>query len=59
MRFAPPIDSRDYDDAVALQAAIAAVMERWALEMPEEVWPLEHNGTPLIQGSSVEMEPHA
>ena len=50
MRFAPPIDSRDYDDAVALQAAIAAVMERWALEMPEEVWPLEHNGTPLIQG---------
>jgi lauroyl/myristoyl acyltransferase len=50
MRFAPPIDSRDYDDAGSLQAAIAKVMERWALEMPEAVWPMEHNGTPLIQG---------
>jgi lauroyl/myristoyl acyltransferase len=50
VRFAPPIDPREYDDAVALQAAIAKVMERWALEVPEAVWPLAHNGTPLIQG---------
>lgn len=56
--FAPPIDSRDYDDAVSLQAAIARVMERWALEVPEAVWPLEHNGTPLIQGPALEREPH-
>jgi lauroyl/myristoyl acyltransferase len=58
MRFAPPIDSRNYDDAVSLQAAIARVMEHWALEVPEAVWPLEHNGTPLIQGPALKMEPH-
>lgn len=56
VRFAPPIDSRDYDDAVSLQAAIANVMERWALELPEAVWPLQHNGTPLIQGAARELE---
>jgi lauroyl/myristoyl acyltransferase len=58
MRFAPPIDSSDHDDAVSLQAEIARVMERWALEVPEAVWPLEHNGTPLIQGPALEMERH-
>jgi lauroyl/myristoyl acyltransferase len=50
LKFAPPIDPRDHDDAVSLQAAIASVMEVWALEVPEAVWPLEHNGAPLIQG---------
>jgi lauroyl/myristoyl acyltransferase len=58
MKFAPPIDSRDYDDAVSLQAAIARVMEQWALEVPEAVWPLEHNGTPLLHERAVEMQPH-
>ena len=58
MKFAPPIDSRDYADAVSLQAAIARVMEQWALETPEAVWPLEHNGTPLVRGAAVEMERH-
>jgi lauroyl/myristoyl acyltransferase len=57
MRFAPPIDPRDYDDALSLQAAIASVMERWVLEAPEAVWPLAHNGTPLIQGPDVKVEP--
>jgi hypothetical protein len=56
MRFTPPIDSRDYADAISLQAAIARVMERWALEVPEAVWPLEHNGTPLIKGPALQME---
>jgi lauroyl/myristoyl acyltransferase len=55
MRFAPPIDSRDHDDAGSLQAAIARVMEHWALELPEAVWPMEHNGTPLV----AEVEPAA
>jgi lauroyl/myristoyl acyltransferase len=56
VRFAAPIDSRDHVDAVSLQAAIAKVMERWALEVPEAVWPLEHNGTPLIRGRALETE---
>jgi lauroyl/myristoyl acyltransferase len=49
LRFAAPIDPRGFDDPVALQAAIATVMEGWALELPEAVWPLVHNGTPLLQ----------
>jgi lauroyl/myristoyl acyltransferase len=53
VRFAPAIDAREHDDAVSLQAAVAKVIEQWALEMPEAVWPLEHNGTPLIQGSDL------
>jgi lauroyl/myristoyl acyltransferase len=56
LRFATPIDSREHSDAVSVQAAIAKVMERWALELPEAVWPLEHNGTPLIRGPAPEAE---
>ena len=58
MMFAPPLDPRDHEDAVALQAAIARVMERWALELPEAVWSLEQQpgGPPLIQGPALEME---
>ena len=58
MRFAQPIDSRDHADPVSLQAAISRVMEQWALEIPEAVWPLAHNGTPLVSGPAVEMERH-
>jgi len=52
LRFAPPLDPREFKDATALQAAIAVVMERWALELPEAVWALEDQpgGPPLIQG---------
>lgn len=48
VRFGEPIDAREHADAVSLQASVAAVMERWALERPEAVWPLEFNGTPLV-----------
>jgi lauroyl/myristoyl acyltransferase len=52
MKFAPALDTRDFADAGALQAAIAGVMERWALEQPEAVWPLhtQPGGPPLIKG---------
>jgi lauroyl/myristoyl acyltransferase len=55
MQFHPPIDSRDYADASALQAAIAAIMEGWALERPEAVWPLhtQPGGPPLIRGPAL------
>jgi hypothetical protein len=34
------------------QAVVAAVMEAWALERPESVWPLgtQPGGPPLIKG---------
>jgi lauroyl/myristoyl acyltransferase len=52
VKFAPPLDSRDYDGPEALQAAIAGVMNEWALERPESVWPLESQpgGPPLVNG---------
>jgi lauroyl/myristoyl acyltransferase len=52
LKFAPPLDTREFDDAGALQAAIARIMERWALELPEAVWPLhtQPGGPPLIKG---------
>ena len=52
IEFAPPLDPRDFDGPESLQAAIAAVTERWALERPEAVWPMEEfpGGPPLIQG---------
>ncbi len=55
LRFDPPIDSRDFADPSALQAAIAAVMERWALEQPEAVWQLhtQPGGPPLIRGPAL------
>lgn len=50
--FERPLDPRDYEGPEQLQAAIAAIMERWALERPESVWPLESQpgGPPLIKG---------
>jgi lauroyl/myristoyl acyltransferase len=55
LRFDAPIDSRDYADPTALQAAIAAVMERWALEEPHTVWQLhtQPGGPPLIRGPAL------
>ena len=52
LRFGEAIDPRDFDDPVALQAAIAGVVERWALEEPWAVWSLhtQPGGPPLIQG---------
>jgi hypothetical protein len=52
IEFSPALDPRDFADAEALQAAVAAVVERWALERPEAVWPLEDQpgGPPLING---------
>jgi lauroyl/myristoyl acyltransferase len=52
LTFAPPIDARDHANPSSLQEAIAAVMERWALERPEAVWPLatQPGGPPLIHG---------
>jgi lauroyl/myristoyl acyltransferase len=50
LRFGPPLDARDYPDDVSLQAAIAEMMETWALESPEAVAPLfeQPGGPPLI-----------
>jgi lauroyl/myristoyl acyltransferase len=55
LRFERPIDSRDYADATALQAAIAGVMEQWALEEPQAVWQLhtQPGGPPLIRGPAL------
>ncbi len=55
LQFDPPIDSRDFTDASALQEAIASVMERWALEHPEAVWQLhtQPGGPPLIRGPAL------
>ena len=52
VRFAPALDPRDYDGPEALQAALAAVIEAWAYERPESVWPLgnQPGGPPLING---------
>lgn len=52
LRFEEIIDPRDHEDPVSLQAAIAAVMERWALEEPWTVWALhtQPGGPPLITG---------
>jgi lauroyl/myristoyl acyltransferase len=52
VRFAPALDPRDFDGPEPLQSAIAAVMEEWALERPESVWPLrdQPGGPPLING---------
>ncbi len=52
LKFAPPLDPRDFDGPEALQAALAAIMEAWAFERPHSVWPLESQpgGPPLIKG---------
>jgi lauroyl/myristoyl acyltransferase len=54
--FGPPLDPHDYDDELAIQAAIARQMEAWALERPEAVWPLDTQpgGSPLIGGQQLE-----
>ncbi len=58
LRFGAPIDPREFDDAVAVQAAIARQMEAWALEHPEAVWPLsdQKGGPPLISGPAIASE---
>jgi len=50
--FEKPIDARDFPDPQSLQAEIAGVMERWALEQPEAVWELstQPGGPPLTNG---------
>jgi len=50
--FEKPIDAAEFADAESLQAAIAAVMERWALEQPQTVWDLhtQPGGPPLVKG---------
>lgn len=55
LEFAAPIDSRDHADPAALQAAIALVFERWALERPEAVWPSPSpaHGPLLISGPTL------
>jgi lauroyl/myristoyl acyltransferase len=52
LRFGDGIDPLEFDGADALQAQIARVMEEWALELPEAVWPLhtQPGGPPLING---------
>jgi lauroyl/myristoyl acyltransferase len=52
VKFGPALDPRYYDSPEALQAAIAGVMNEWALERPESVWPLEvqPGGPPLVNG---------
>lgn len=52
IRFAPALDPEDFVGAEALQAALAAIMEEWALERPYSVWALETQpgGPPLING---------
>ncbi len=51
IKFAPPLDPQHFDGPESLQAAIAAVMEKWAIERPESVWPLEAQPwPPLITG---------
>ena len=59
LTFAPPLDPRDFEDPTALQEAIAAIMERWALELPEAVWALEQQpgGPPLIKGPKLDAAP--
>ena len=42
MRFAPALDPRDHADPRSLQAALAAVMEDWALERPDLRLALRH-----------------
>lgn len=51
LTLARPLDSRHYADEAALQAAIAVIMERWALACPECVLPLtdQPDGPPLIR----------
>jgi NAD(P)-dependent dehydrogenase (short-subunit alcohol dehydrogenase family)/lauroyl/myristoyl acyltransferase/acyl carrier protein len=52
IEFGPSLDPHDFDGPEALQAAIAAVTEQWALQRPEAVWPMEDfpGGPPLVQG---------
>jgi lauroyl/myristoyl acyltransferase len=59
VRFGEPLDPRDFDDATALQGAIAHQMEQWALEAPESVWPLhtQPGGSPLIRGELLASAP--
>jgi lauroyl/myristoyl acyltransferase len=61
LRFSAPIDPRDFGDARAVQAALASVMEGWALELPEAVWPLndQPGGPPLIHGQPLRSARHA
>ena len=61
--FGPVLDPRDFEgDAEALQAGVAATVERWVLEQPEAVWPLlaEPGGPPLIRDAEAgpEREEH-
>lgn len=55
LRFAPPLDPRGFASSSDLQAAIARPIERWAIEQPEAVWPLERqDGVPLlVRGASL------
>lgn len=57
LTFGSAIDPREHADAASVQSAIAAVMERWTLDVPEVVWPLVHAGTPLINGPALAAEP--
>lgn len=49
MQCAPPLDSRSFAGPAELQAAVATVLERWTVELPEAVWPLQReDGIPLL-----------
>jgi hypothetical protein len=56
LRFAAPLEPRDFADDAALQAAISAQMETWALELPEAVWPLQEQpgGPALTRGPTLD-----
>lgn len=59
LTFAPGLDSRDYSDEADLQAAIASVMEKWAVEEPASVLPLadQPGGPPLIHDHTAGPQP--
>jgi lauroyl/myristoyl acyltransferase len=59
MRFAPGLDPREHESATALQAALARVMEAWALERPELLWPydMHPDGPPLVRGQPLGRSP--
>ena len=55
LRFAAPLDSRDFATPGELQVALAKAVEGWVLERPESVWPLQQHqgGLPLINGPAL------
>jgi lauroyl/myristoyl acyltransferase len=61
LRFAPPLEPRDFEDDAALQAAISTQMETWALELPEAVWPLQEQpgGPALTRGPTLDGVGHS